>query len=344
VTGRVVLFGRERFTAELAWTDLAPLLPGWTFRTCPPAAVADHLEGVDVVCPFGAWIDAPVLDAGTFGLVHQFGVGLEKVDIARATELGVWVARVPGDSGGNADSVAELAVMLVLVLLRRLAESVDALHGRRWESRPTGRSLAGATVAIVGLGAIGSAVAERLAPFGTRLVGVRAHPELGGLENVVGPGELAAVLGGADAVVCCAMFDGTNARMFGEAEFAAMKPGAIFVNVARGGLVDEAALLAALESGCSPLIRATSVLMQRSVMVGAERSEVGGRCVERHRCEILPGDKPARVAHRNKLADSVAVASHTQPPLRRNSRSRSSGQVLITSSGVSQPRCAVPTP
>jgi len=245
----VILFGRERFTAELAWTDLAPLLPGWTIRTCAPMLIADHLDGADVVCPFGAWIDASVLDAGTFGLVHQFGVGLEKVDVARATELGVWVARVPGDPGGNADSVAELAVMLVLVLARRLADAGRALRGRRWESRPTGRSLTGATVAIVGLGAIGSAVAARLAPFGSRVVGVRAHPELGGLDHVVGPGELTAVLGVADAVVCCAMFDGSNARMFGDAEFAAMKPGAIFVNVARGGLVDEAALLAALESG-----------------------------------------------------------------------------------------------
>jgi phosphoglycerate dehydrogenase-like enzyme len=249
VTSRVILFGRERFTAELAWTELAPLLPAWTIRACPRAAVADHLDGADVVCPFGAWIDAAVLDAGTFGLVHQFGVGLEKVDIARATDLGVWVARVPGDSGGNADSVAELAVMCVLVLLRRLADAGRALRERRWESRPTGRSLSGATVAIVGLGAIGSATAARLAPFGTRLVGVRAHPELGGLDHLVGPGELTAVLGQADAVICCAMFDGTNAKMFGEAEFAAMKPGAIFVSVARGGLVDEAALLAALESG-----------------------------------------------------------------------------------------------
>jgi phosphoglycerate dehydrogenase-like enzyme len=245
----VILFGRERFTTELAWTDLAPLLPGWTVRTCPPAAVADHLDGADVVCPFGARIDAAVLDAGTFGLVHQFGVGLDKVDIARATDLGVWVARVPGDSGGNADSVAELAVLHVLALLRRLADAGLALRERRWESRPTGRTLVGATVAIVGLGAIGVAVAGRLAPFGARLVGVRAHPELGGLDHVVGPGELTEVIGLADVVICCAMFDGSNSRMFGEAEFAAMKPGAIFVNVARGGLVDEAALLAALESG-----------------------------------------------------------------------------------------------
>jgi len=251
VTGRVVLFGRERFTAELAWTELAPLLPGWTIRSCARDAVAAHLDGVDVVCPFGSTIDGPVLGAGTFGLVHQYGVGLEKVDIGRATELGVWVARVPGEASGNADSVAELAVLLLLALLRRIDEARAALRDRRWEARPTGGSLLGATVAIVGLGAIGSALARRLAPFGTRLIGIRAHPERGGpagVEQITGPDLLADALSQADAVVCCAMFDGGNAQMFGPAAFAAMKPGAIFVNVARGGLVDETALLAALDS------------------------------------------------------------------------------------------------
>jgi phosphoglycerate dehydrogenase-like enzyme len=252
VTGRVVLFGRERFTEELAWTELAPLLPGWTIRSCTRDAIAAYLDDVGVVCPFGSRVDRAVLEAGTFGLVHQFGVGLEKVDIGRATELGVWVARVPGEAAGNADSVAELAVLYLLALLRRLDDARAALREGRWESRPTGGSLLGATVAIVGLGAIGSALARRLAPFGPRLLGVRARPELGGpagVEQVCGPDRLTDVLSQADAVVCCAMFDASNAQMFGPAAFAAMKPGAIFVNVARGGLVDEAALLAALESG-----------------------------------------------------------------------------------------------
>ena len=248
----VVLFGRERFTAERAWTDLAPLLPGWEIRTCHPAAVGEHLGGVDVVCPFGATIDRAVLDAGEFGLVNQFGVGLEKVDAERATQLGVWVARVPGDVGGNADSVAELAILHLLALVRRLRDAQATLVSRRWERRPTGGSLAGATVAIVGLGAIGTALARRLAPFGTRLIGVRAHADRGGppeVEFVTGPDRLTEALGAADMVVCCAMFDGGSTPMFGAREFAAMRPGAIFVNVARGGLVDEAALLAALESG-----------------------------------------------------------------------------------------------
>lgn len=248
----VILFCRERFTAEIDWAAIGPLLPGWTIRTCPRGDVISHVAGVDVVCPFGAAIDAAVLEAGSFGLVHQYGVGVEKVDIGRATELGIWVARVPGDLSGNAASVAELAVLQLLALLRKLDEARAAAAGGGWDSRPTGGSLLGSTVVIVGLGAIGSALAVRLAPFGTRLLGVRAHPELGGpavLETVVGPDQLPEVLAQADAVACCAMFDGTNGRMFDAAAFAAMKPGAIFVNVARGGLVDEQALLAAIESG-----------------------------------------------------------------------------------------------
>ncbi len=252
MTSPVLLFGRERFTAELSWTEFAPMLPGWTIRTCRPDAIAGHLDGVDVVCPFGAWIDRAVLEAGTFGLVQQYGVGLEKVDIPRATELGVWVGRVPGDGTGNADSVAEIAVLHLLAAFRRLEDARSALREHRWDFRPTGRSLLGATVAIVGLGAIGEAVAVRLAPFGTRLLAVRARPELGGgpgVEQVVGPAGLHEVLGQADAVVCCAMYEAGAAPMFDAATFAAMKPGAVLVNVARGGLVDEAALLAALDSG-----------------------------------------------------------------------------------------------
>jgi phosphoglycerate dehydrogenase-like enzyme len=247
-----VLFAREQISADLSWHDLAVLLPGWQLASCAANKVADHLDGVDVICPFGARIGAPIMAAGSFGLVHQFGVGLDGVDVVAATQLGVLVARVPGDAGGNADSVAELAVLHLLALARRLDESRTALRERRWPDRPVGRSLLDATILIVGLGAIGAALARRLAPFGSRLLGVRARPGLGGppeLELVTGPDQLPALLAQADAVICCALLHEGNEGLFGPAEFAAMKPGALFVNVARGGLVDEAALLSALESG-----------------------------------------------------------------------------------------------
>lgn len=247
-----VVFGRERFTREFPWTGLAPLLPGWEIQACPPGELIEHVNGADVVCPFGAHVDARVLQAGGFGLIQQFGVGLERVDTAAATRLGVWVARVPGDVGGNADSVAELAVLLLLSLVRRLDEARSALRRGKWHERPAGGSLAGASVLIVGLGAIGTALTRRLLPFGVTVTGVRARPGLGGPDGVAavtGPERLPDLLASADAVMCCAMFDGGNAGMFGRAEFAAMKPGALFVNVARGGLVDEAALVEALQSG-----------------------------------------------------------------------------------------------
>jgi phosphoglycerate dehydrogenase-like enzyme len=251
ISPKSILFCRERFTTEISWDGLAPLFPGWEIRCCPRGKVIDHVAGADVVCPFGATIDAAVLEAGTFGLVHQYGVGLEKVDLDRAARLGVWAARVPGHLSGNADSVAELAVLQLLALIRRLDDARAALRAGDWDSRPTGGSLYGMTVAIIGLGAIGLSLAQRLAPFGTRLVAVRARPELGGPDGVriVGPDQLLDVLSRADAVACCAMYDGSNRGMFNAAAFAVMKPGAIFINVARGGLVDESALLAALESG-----------------------------------------------------------------------------------------------
>jgi phosphoglycerate dehydrogenase-like enzyme len=247
-----LLLAREQFSADLSWDALAPLLPGWQLATCPPTAIAEHLDGTDVICPLGAPVDAQTLKAGAFGLIQQFGVGLDGVDVATATELGVWVSRVPGDAGGNADSVAELAVLHVLALARRLDETRAALAQQRWPDRPVGRSLLDATVLIVGLGAIGLAVARRLAPFGPRLLGVRARPGRGGppeVADIGGPDRLPELLSQADVVICCAMLHAGTEGLFGAAQFAAMKPGAMFINVARGALVDESALLAALDSG-----------------------------------------------------------------------------------------------
>lgn len=246
-----IAFGREYFSPGRPWTELAPLLPGWELTGAPRDRLREVAADADVVCPFAATVDAPLLEEGRFGLVQQFGVGLEKVDAARAGQLGVWVARLPGDLTGNAAAVAELAVLHLLALRRRLDDVRAAFAERRW-GQPMSGSLLGTTVLVVGLGAIGTAVAERLAPFGVRVLGVRARPERGGppcVSEVGSPADLHRMLGQADAVVCCALYDGGNGGMFDAAAFAAMRPGALFVNVARGGLVDEPALLAALESG-----------------------------------------------------------------------------------------------
>jgi phosphoglycerate dehydrogenase-like enzyme len=240
-----ILFGKNYIGTD----EIGRLLPGLEICTCPPGAVAESVSGIDVVVPWHSPVGATEMDAGSFGLIQQFGVGLERVDVTAATDRGIWVARLPGDLSGNADSVAEIAILHLLALCRRLDDARRTMRDGGFGS-PVGTSLVGATVLIVGLGSIGLAVAARLAPFGVRLTGIRANPGRGGpVDEIGGPEDLHRMLGQADAVVCAAMHDETNSRMFDAAAFAAMRPGALFVNVARGGLVDETALIAALDSG-----------------------------------------------------------------------------------------------
>jgi phosphoglycerate dehydrogenase-like enzyme len=242
-----LLIGYEDFPLD----PLRALLPGWEVLQTSPAGFAELADGMDVVSPFTAKVDADLLGQATFGLVQQFGVGLETVDVAAAAEAGVWVSHLPGDVTGNADAVAEQAILLTLALGRQLDDAQQALREGKW-ARPIGRSLSGGTVAIIGLGAIGLATAKRLAGFGVRQLAVRARPELGGppeVAKVVGVDRLPEVLAEADVVISALMFGEHNRNFFDTGVFAAMKPGTLFVNVARGGLVDEAALLAALDSG-----------------------------------------------------------------------------------------------
>src|ERR1700682_4657498 len=112
-----ILFCGEGFTESRR--RLAPLVPGNEITTCPADKAADCLDGVDIVVPYISKIDADVVRKGTFGLVQQFGVGLDGVDIDAATDAGVWVARVPSRGTGNAESVAEHALLLMLALSRR---------------------------------------------------------------------------------------------------------------------------------------------------------------------------------------------------------------------------------
>jgi phosphoglycerate dehydrogenase-like enzyme len=246
-----ILFCGEGFTESRR--RLAPLVPAHVLATCPNEAVLDHLHGVDVVVPYVARIDEHVIAGGSFGLVQQFGVGLEGVDVPGATAAGVWVARVPSAGTGNAESAAEHALLLMLALSRHLPQAQAAL-GDGVVGDPSGIALWKKTACIVGLGDIGSALATRLRACGMRLVAVRRRPERGGIaelgvERVFGPDGLLEALALADYVAICVNYDAATHHLIDRAAFAAMKKGAFFINVARGGLVDPDALLHALESG-----------------------------------------------------------------------------------------------
>lgn len=246
-----VLFAREQFNQGIPWSNLSPLLPGWAIEACPRERIPEAATEVDVVCPFGARVDRETIRSSRFGLIQQFGVGLDGVDVDAASEHGVWVSRLPGDQTGNADSVAELAIHHVLTLLRRVDAARKALREGRW-GQPVGRSLSETVVLVVGLGTVGAAVVHRLRAFGPRILAVRAHPEReapAGVERVVARAELAQVIADADVVIACATLDSASRGLFGASVFARARRGAVFVNVARGGLVDEDALLVALDEG-----------------------------------------------------------------------------------------------
>ncbi len=233
--------------------QLAPLLGGWELAVAPKDEVPTHLSGIDALVPYGARIDAAIIDAGSFGLIQQFGVGLETVDVEAATRAGVWVARVPSASTGNADSVAEHAILLMLALSRNGPQMHESIRDRVI-GEPAGLALAGKTACIIGLGGVGSALALRLHAFGMHLIGVRARPELGPPPEVpalrvVGEAGQAAALGESDYAIVCAQMDARNHHLIDAAALSAMKQGAFLINIARGGLVDTAALEAALAGG-----------------------------------------------------------------------------------------------
>jgi len=232
---------------------LAQQIPRAEIAACPRSAVREHLSGVDVVVPYMATIDSSTIAAGTFGLIQQFGVGLETVDVGAATAEGVWVARVPSAGTGNAESVAEHAVLLMLALARHLPQAQAALRDQRL-GEPIGIALAGKTACIVGLGSAGSALAVRLSAFGMRLIAVRKN--VGGdvpagvtLTQTYTLSQLSDAVSKADFVIITARFEPGARHLFNREIFSAMKPGAFVINVARGGFIDHDALAAALRSG-----------------------------------------------------------------------------------------------
>ncbi|MFK3670649.1 D-isomer specific 2-hydroxyacid dehydrogenase family protein [Leifsonia aquatica] len=149
--------------------------------------------------------------------------------------------------GAYAQPVAEHALTLTLALLRVLPTRVRA---RSWATEPEGRSLYGMDVVIIGAGGIALELIRLLEPFGVRITVVRRSSDaVAGAERTLPTDRLGYALPSADVVVVAAALTGGTRHLLGEEEFAAMKESAVLVNIARGGLVDTDALLAALREG-----------------------------------------------------------------------------------------------
>ncbi|MEQ2007270.1 MAG: hydroxyacid dehydrogenase [Limisphaerales bacterium] len=183
--------------------------------------------------------------------IGRVGVGLDNIDLKTATERGITVI-APLDA--NAVSVAELTIGLLLALARKIPQADRSTKAGGWDRRGcTGIELAGQTLAVCGFGRIGKLVAKRAAAFGMKLAvfdpfvkpGDGALAETGATLS----SKLEDALGQADFVTTHSPLTTETRRMFNERTFAVMKRGAFFVNTSRGGVVDEPALLAALQSG-----------------------------------------------------------------------------------------------
>ena len=247
-----LLFGMGQYSDELTWDRVADQFPGFEIATCEPGEISANLDGVDVLSAFSG--DAAMFrDHPQLSLLHQFGVGLDRIDIDAATECGVWVARIPATGSGNGESVAELAILFMLYLAKRVPQALEALKERRWD-QPVGQSLLGKSACILGAGEIGSLIAERLKPFGMKLIGVRANPKNprptdAMFDSMYASGELLEAVSTADFVVLSINYNASMRNMIDVSVISAMKKGAVVINIARGGLLDQDALYQALLSG-----------------------------------------------------------------------------------------------
>ena len=212
------------------------------------------LTDFDVVLPtlgdqFGADIFAQV-DAPRAKLLANFGVGYNHIDVAAAKSKGLTVTNTPG---AVTDATADIAMTLMLMTARRASEGDRMVRAGRWEGwHPTqmlGLHISGKTVAIIGMGRIGQAIAQRCHfGFGMQVVyATRSDKELDFPAEQCG--SITEAAGKADVVIVAVPGGSATKHLINTDIFDAMQGHAIFVNIARGDVVDEAALIRALQVG-----------------------------------------------------------------------------------------------
>jgi phosphoglycerate dehydrogenase-like enzyme len=178
--------------------------------------------------------------------VHAIGAGVENLcQDVEGTDIRVTNSHVHGDA------IADHVFAFILAHTRRMHEAYEFQASRRWVHRDLrGTPLAGRTIGILGLGCIGVRVARRAVGFGMRVVGTKRHPgPIPGVEHVWPADRTDTVLREASVLVLTLPLTPATRRILGAHEISLLPEGAFVVNVARGGLVDEPALVAALQSG-----------------------------------------------------------------------------------------------
>jgi len=179
-------------------------------------------------------------------VISKYGVGLDGLDVPAIARRGI---KLGWTGGVNRRSVAELTLAFALAMFHRVPECDVALRRGHWQ-KLVGRQLSGRTVGIIGCGFVGKEVVALLAPFECRVLAhdIRDYPDFYQTHRVT-PVPLKPLLQESDVVSIHVPLDRSTTGMIGAAQLADMRPGAFLINAARGGLVDEDALAAALESG-----------------------------------------------------------------------------------------------
>lgn len=214
--------------------------------------LANRIGEADVLVISGLWNNALLERAGKLKYIQSIGAGTDQFPRDELARRGI---RLASAQGVNMRAVAEHAMALILALARRLPEARDNQARQHWRGMIADISvredeLGGKTLLIAGLGQIGGRLAQLAKAFDMRVIGLRRNPAAGGPADAVRPmSELNALLPEADFVALTCPLTRETTNLIDAAALDRMKPAACLVNVARGRVVDEAALTAALRSG-----------------------------------------------------------------------------------------------
>ncbi len=194
-------------------------------------------------------VTARVIEAGrNLKVIGRAGVGVDNIDVAAATRAGILVVNAPG---GNTISAAEHTFAMLISLARHIPQAHQSVQTGQWDRKAfVGVELCGKTLAVLGMGRIGTEVARRAKAFGMRVVGydpflTEERAKALGIERL----SLNAALTCADFITVDTPLTKETHHLLGRRAFQLMKPGVRIINCARGGIIDEQALYAALESG-----------------------------------------------------------------------------------------------
>ena len=248
---------RVLFADGLSDTAVDRLRAGGDVCTLKPSLTAEdlpaHVAGHDVLVVRSTRVTTETIEAGRdLGMVVRAGAGTNTIDCARAAELGVYVCNVPGR---NAIAVAELTLGLMFATDRHIASATADVRAGQWNKKAysKARGLHGATLGIIGMGAIGLEVAQRAAGCGLRVVTEDKPRSRAAAQRMSDIGvetlpDRTSVLAASDIVSLHVPGGDGTVGMVDAAFLAAMKPDAILINTARGEVVDEGALISALDS------------------------------------------------------------------------------------------------